>query len=169
MSAFVVSKEHIDAMVDSGLRRGPYGPLRWSHNGERFELTQETASTVGSMLWTENVTSVEYRYSPPDREVIYGEGWESDAGFDLPGKYQLELIAPSVEPIEVPEWLSEYRFQSRPPRKPIEILKAIDCYEYQSCEHPEWEVSEAFAFCDALRRSLIGDLPGYDEAKWGIG
>ena len=50
----------------------------------------------------------------------------------------------------------------------VEVLKAIDCYEYQSCEHPQWKHSEAHAFCAALRRRLIGTLPGYDEAPWGI-
>ena len=48
----------------------------------------------------------------------------------------------------------------------VEALKALDCYEYQSCEHPEWETSEAFEFCRAMRNLLIGCLPGYDAAQW---
>jgi hypothetical protein len=36
--------------------------------------------------------------------------------------------------------------------KPVEVLKAIDCYEYQSCEHLE---------------CMISELPGYDAAPWG--
>ncbi|HUZ55086.1 MAG TPA: hypothetical protein VMU94_21490 [Streptosporangiaceae bacterium] len=43
---------------------------------------------------------------------------------------------------------------------PIAILKAISCYEYQSCEHPGWEASEARSFCEALRRRIIRWLPG---------
>ena len=46
--------------------------------------------------------------------------------------------------------------------------KAIDCYEYQSCEHAGWPRSEARALCAALRHRLIGELPGYDAAPWGI-
>ena len=44
------------------------------------------------------------------------------------------------------------------------ILKAIDGYEYQSCEHPEWHTSEALQFCNALRRRLCSMVEGYDEA-----
>jgi hypothetical protein len=47
-------------------------------------------------------------------------------------------------------------------------LKAISCYEYQSCEHPGWRKSEAHAFCEALRDMAIGCLPGYDDAPWEI-
>ncbi len=50
----------------------------------------------------------------------------------------------------------------------VQVLKLIDCYEYQSCEHPEWKHSEARIFCDALRRLMIGNLPGYEEAAWSM-
>ena len=159
MSAFIVDRKHIDALVASGLNRGPYGPLRWAHGDDRGELTRETADKVGAMLWAENVASVEHRY---EHVVAAGE--------DLPGSYQLELVVDGVAPVEVPQWWSDYRFdRTHAPRlSPVAALKAIDCYEYQSCEHSDWEESEAFAFCDALRRSLIGDLDGYDAAPWGI-
>ena len=63
-----------------------------------------------------------------------------------------------------------YRF---PPTKhfntePVRVLKLIDCYEYQSCEHPEWASSEAHSFCNSLRGAMIHMLPGYDDAPWGI-
>ena len=50
----------------------------------------------------------------------------------------------------------------------VELLKTVDCYEYQSCEHPGWAQSQAHAFCESLRARLIGTLPGYDDASWGI-
>jgi len=50
----------------------------------------------------------------------------------------------------------------------VSLLKAIDCYEYQSCEHAGWEGSDAERFCRELRCSLISFLPGYDDAPWGI-
>jgi hypothetical protein len=54
-------------------------------------------------------------------------------------------------------------------RSPVVILKAIDCYEYQSCETTEWEQCEAHHFCQALRDLLIGQLPGYNDAdSWPI-
>lgn len=169
MSAFVVSKDHIDAMVQAGLSGSSF-KLTWRHDGEHHELTHANADQVGAMLWAENVASVEHRYSPPGREAIYGEGWESEADFDLPGKYRVETIAPGVAPIEVPEWIGGYTFPLGRVKQlaPVAVLKAIDCFEYQSCEHPEWEGSEARAFCEALRDDMIGRLPGYSEADWEV-
>jgi hypothetical protein len=48
------------------------------------------------------------------------------------------------------------------------VLKAIDCYRYQSCEHPGWASSEAQQFCLALQALAINHLPGYDQAPWDI-
>jgi hypothetical protein len=50
----------------------------------------------------------------------------------------------------------------------VQVLKAIHCYEYQSCEDGGWEVSMAKAFCDALTTRLINLLPGYEEADWSL-
>lgn len=63
------------------------------------------------------------------------------------------------------------RYTYKQPRKVptlIEALKAIDCLEYQSCEHPEWETCEAKKFLDSLRKTLISTLPGYNDAPWAI-
>lgn len=51
----------------------------------------------------------------------------------------------------------------------IEALKAVQCYEYQSCEHDAWEASRARKFCSALTFALVTQLPGYDAARWAIG
>lgn len=54
-------------------------------------------------------------------------------------------------------------------RSPAALLKAIDRYEYQSCETPDWEQSEAARFCQELRAHVIRQLPGYDQADtWPI-
>lgn len=50
----------------------------------------------------------------------------------------------------------------------VAVLKAIDCYVYQSCEHKGWESSEARAFCDALRKHAISKLEGYEDAPWEL-
>jgi len=49
---------------------------------------------------------------------------------------------------------------------PIQVLKAVSCLEYQSCEGPEWGRSEAFAFLRTLEGWAIHALPGYEEAEW---
>lgn len=42
---------------------------------------------------------------------------------------------------------------------PVAVLKAIDCYEYQSCEHPDWKGSQAHALCLALREAIYRRHP----------
>ncbi len=49
-----------------------------------------------------------------------------------------------------------------------QVLKALDCYGYQSSEHPGWNDSEAHRFCDVLRRRYGATLPGYDDALWEV-
>lgn len=50
----------------------------------------------------------------------------------------------------------------------VEVLKALACYEYQSCEAKGWEISVARALCAELRLAIIRHLPGYEEAAWEI-
>lgn len=159
MSAFIVSKRHVDALVEAGLRPEYAGArFSWYHDAERHELTLSNADEVGAMLWAENVRSVEHRYE----HVV-------EAGESLPGTYQLETIAPGIEPIEVPEWVGEYRYDMRTRQlDPVAVLKLVQCFDYQSCEHDDWRESSAFAYCQTLKDKLIGMLPGYDAAKWGI-
>ncbi len=62
----------------------------------------------------------------------------------------------------------EYRFRRWPAVSPVQVLKGIHCYQYQSCEHPGWKESEAYRFCKALERAAIQHLDGYEEADWEI-
>jgi hypothetical protein len=48
------------------------------------------------------------------------------------------------------------------------LLKVIACYEYQCCDQPIWENSSTAKWIEALRSALIGMLPGYDAAPWGV-
>ncbi len=48
------------------------------------------------------------------------------------------------------------------------IIKMCDCYEYQSCEHPEWKESRARAIVGSIRQAAVCKLPGYREAPWGL-
>jgi hypothetical protein len=50
----------------------------------------------------------------------------------------------------------------------VQVLKAIHCYEYQSCEHPRWAGSPAWSFVRQLERAAMRRVPGYEEAEWSI-
>jgi len=120
MSAYMVSKEHIDAIVATALygpadnaRPGGYGQTRWygvSFGDQPQKLNDSNAGELGDMLVRENLSSIHYRYpdTVTDPEITPGPN----------DKY----------------WLQEYRL---PPRtKPLTIVqccKALACYEYQCC------------------------------------
>lgn len=112
MSAYVVGKEHIDALVNAGRQYAGLADQR-----------PEWLNACGSMLWTENYRSVNYRYTEDEATP----------------EYQATLIGFELAPVPV--------------------LKAIDCYEYQACEHPEWETSAAHDYVEALRQAIFGQHP----------
>jgi len=45
------------------------------------------------------------------------------------------------------------------PLHPVAVLKAIDCYDYQSCEHQGWGASRAAQFCTLLRLAVLAEHP----------
>lgn len=146
MSAFIVGKDHIDALVTLALSNtGHTGPMCWYFdNPTRVGQAEYTnAAEVGRMLWAENVRSVQGRY--PD--TVEGGTYPGPNGFSA-----AEIFA--------------YRWRRTEPLSPVVGLKLIACFEYQSCETEGWTRSEAHAFCQALRLKLIDQLPGYDFAPW---
>lgn len=157
MSAWMVSKAHIDAMVaaamgfsephESGMRWAQYFDNESGQHTVEIHYTDHTrASEVGMMLWAENLASIHYRY--PDTA-------ESDNDYPGPLGFSSADVA-------------TYKWRRTTELAPEVILNAISCYEYQSCEHPGWRTSEARSFCDALRHKMIYTLPGVRSAPWGL-
>jgi len=133
MSAWIVSKHHIDAVVTAWVKlhgRDGAGMASRSSFGRPDE--------IGQMLWQENHTSVNYRYRRKDE-------------------------CPKYTWTEVPWPIGE------PDAKTLAtVCKLVNCYTYQSCEHDEWEASTSNKFCDTLIGYVCRNLPGYEEAPWGI-
>lgn len=145
MSAYILSQEHIDCLVDAALTALHNSGFSYYHNGERHPVDPFNIDDLGRMLWRENIKSVAYRYQ------------ERTENNTLPG------------PIPTPDPESYHHEHIPYLVNPVVVLKAIACYEYQTCEHPEWEESAACAFCEALRSRMIYLLPGYEEAPgWDI-
>ena len=152
MSAYIVERAHIEYLVECALRLGNASfhqgrVFRWYSHREsgglkRYELSDENATEIGQLLWDENVISVAHRYGRED---------------DLPG---VETERPYV-----------YVHGSLYAARPIalaQLFKAVHCYEYQSCEHGSWRDSAAWAFCEALKDRAATEVPGYEEAAWGV-
>ncbi|WNV83120.1 hypothetical protein [Umezawaea sp. Da 62-37] len=71
---------------------------------------------------------------------------------------------------------------------PVVVLKALSCFDHQSCEHPSWPDSETHGLLSALHNAILtqhselGDrvagplgetyryttTPAWDSAPWGI-
>lgn len=150
MAVSMVSKSHIDAIVaivNEGPAQSGISKRDWKDGINRRGIlptgTENALNALGDLLVRENLSSIHYRY--PDT-VANPE--------DTPGPCNLY-------------WLREYVYE-QPTRIPtvVEAFKVIKCYEYQSCEHPEWEDSEAQQICEELRLCLILALPGYEAAPW---
>jgi hypothetical protein len=61
-----------------------------------------------------------------------------------------------------------YTFKHVMPLPAVNIIKACHCLDYQSCETPDWQETEAFAILQAIKEAATYKLPGYDAAPWGI-
>ena len=151
MSAYMVDQAHVGALVHAALARRPLGgpgnvqgPMYW----EGRPLTADDADKLGQMLQEANRKSVQHRYP-------------GDSPTELPGPIGVDWSAPFVFAKHVPT--RRYTV--------LELLVAINGYEYQACEHPDWMAGNepAIKFCEALRSHLVRALPGYHDCDtWCI-
>jgi len=158
MSAFEVSDTHIDALLSAGLFYDPGNPVRWFR---RALTPEEKAGTyeVGAVSGPEALRLVK---ELTETLTLHTSG-RVGAMLRLENRRSVNHRYAETED-EAPYVFTKLGGVPNP----VVVLKAIDCYEYQSCEHPDWRWAEAFAFCEALRRRMIGQLPGYDQAPWEI-
>ncbi len=127
MSAFIISKEHIDCLVT-------YAVFKRLHCrvNDRTQADLDNADEIGQLLVNENYRSYNYLYND-------------------------ENINPYV-----------YSFTKSPKYSLIQIIKACNCYNYQSCETDDYYQSDAYYLVDNIIKSCIMDLPGYEESMWEI-
>lgn len=157
MSAFMVDQEHITALVTLGRGRAMdigagvgyvEGPS-WARFDPAVTRWQEQEWRRIGLARDGLVSSTEVgRMLAQENAASIGARYG-----DEPEAWVLDYTYPTRQ------------FQSMIPGV-VEGLKLIECYEYQTCEHEGWAASEAYRYCDALRRTLVMRLPGYDEAPW---
>jgi hypothetical protein len=140
MSAFVVGHDHIDGLLTFAIeRKASY----YDHEREtRIYFTRDNATEIGRILLQENERSVHHRY-PGDN--------------DLPG-----TIGETSGDYTFRSFAEAYRIRHRD--LCLVILKACDCFDYQSCETDDYEQSQAHRIIDDIRGAAIRALPGYDTA-----
>lgn len=159
MSAFEVDETHIHFLLAGGLGLADRGSkLRWLVR----ELTDEEKESTfqPGEPWGPGASTL---YGQLRRELN-----EKNAGWV--GAMLLAENRRSVNHrYREEEWEQPYVFKALVGvPSPVALLKAIDCFVYQSCEHPEWDASEANRFCDSLRQTAIRKLPGYEDKPWEV-
>jgi hypothetical protein len=148
MSAFVVSRSHIRYLVDAAayLAQRTKVSFRYTENLViRPGCDKETKAAIGQELWNENIKSVQ-------------ECYPEDSLDELPGPIgeNYTLTVDDFPPRPFHDWSL------------VQIIKACDCYAYQSCEHYGWHDSAARQFTETIIDRVCMELPGYDDANWQI-
>lgn len=62
----------------------------------------------------------------------------------------------------------EYTFTPMATLTPVEIIKACNCYGYQTCENDDYVDSAAYNIITCIRETAIHSLAGYEDAAWEI-
>lgn len=106
------------------------------------ELTPYSPDETGRMLWRECLASVAYRY--PD-----------DADGDRPGPADFR-----DSDVDTYTWAETDALTGGA------LAKTLGCYDYQSCEHPQWKESESYALVSKLYGSVEHE-PYADSVPWG--
>jgi hypothetical protein len=138
MSAWVVRSHHIDLLVSAALDHEIC--LDFYKLGSLETVTEANAQALGLMLWAENIRSVVYRYN------LSGTKEEET--------YRLDLAS--------------YRFRRYAGLRASAVASALACYDYQSCECPDYRETAAASFVLRLEWAT-GDKPrGYEAEPWGF-
>jgi ABC-type uncharacterized transport system ATPase subunit len=107
MSAFIVNKTHIDAIVTAIV----------DCPNINISRCESALNSIGQILWDENYKSVNYRYNEDEK---------------------------------TPKYLHKVKHVSL-----VQAIKAINCLNYQSCEHPEYDNSESKKIQNSAKEFLF--------------
>lgn len=157
MSAFVVDLEHIHVLIHAGLGAGAdRDRATWA--ADPADLSE--SSLENGLEGSANVLNLpRWRKLTPDSASAVGQILLDANVHSVNFRYS------ESEPAET--------YTYAPPRntrrEPVEIIKAVQCLEYQSCEFPEWRESEAARILEAILHGALRKLPGMSDAQWAIG
>ena len=199
MSAWIVSHGHIDAIVNFYLYR--YGRARGNRfAGAQFEplemkryrrlpyadgreadpylgrvifedlREEKNRQRLGEILLNENWKSIWHRYPDTQENMNNAPGHiqeiedNSDSTMDLGDETNTNIGGYRYKDCQYNDCISLGQF-----------FKALHCLDYQSCEHPEWEDSDAKYIIDRMMQDVTttmileeGLVRGYKDAKWGL-
>jgi hypothetical protein len=162
MSAFIIDDAAIDVILDTLKAavsvRPFFSRLYWrdAEKQPRFfdrhdAESNDKLSELGRMLLAQNARSVAYRYSEGQNPCALTYCYK-------PTRKDVHLFH-----------LRDAYDSTRPGAfiTASAALKNIACYEYQSCETDDWEETEAYRFCEALKDRIADTALRNDADPWG--
>lgn len=142
MSAYICWPEHFGILATCAVEYSCVIP-EW-----RYSVEYSDAEYVARGLASENIRSVIHRY-PNDRDG------------HRPGPQLLDVDIVKAAGISALHFLFNPKQIS-----PVQVIKLVNCLEYQSCETPDWTQTLAYKQLQWIRSHAISRLPGYEEAVW---
>lgn len=144
MSAFMCSDEHVNRILDAARVADRHHDLIHHLGALPGDSLSQRLTSLGRMLHAENLKSMTYRYTLPAAERLDYKRMAAGYLFVQGGDQQRDTSA-------------------------VEGLKLISSWRYQSCEHPvEQRDADTWDLLQRIERTLIGALPGYDDAPWTV-
>jgi hypothetical protein len=140
MSAFLVSHDHINAMLTVAKMHDAYVPLGCAYIGCKG-ADDKTLTLIGRCLLAANIVSVNARYPHM-----------MDAKAD-------KLIHDSFEFVE------DLFFATR--AGPKAKARLVSCFEYQACETDTFYQSDAYRICCRIKDAILDSLPDEAFQPWG--
>ena len=142
MSCYLISSK--EAILLASLFHSDTYNVNCLLSPSKLDYIKDTASR----LLTENLKSVSHRYPKDTYEVDSLTPFWPSTGNDWDKVDYLEAFLKSYTATE--------------------LLKIIQHYEYQSCEHDGWIDSHAYKVVSSCLSIAIARLPDYNAASWGI-
>lgn len=145
MSAFVVSSAHVDLLVKVAIE----GPVdAEDHPSSSFPLRHVDERTGRDLARWDGGDGLD----PSE----LGRRWLTENGRSYAHRYREDERGEADYSYRDPG----YRLTA------AEALRAIDCLECQSCEHPGWKESAARYALHRLRDAIIERIPGITGTPW---
>ena len=143
MSAYIVDPRTIDLLLTAASDQAVTEALRDAYPRGSWETEDpiENKSTLGRYLWSMNVRSVQYRYPSDQLDTLPGYApseWMSGTQYHPMPAYEYTVTRIGR--------YSGHSVTEMPAAHAARVVAAAHCYEYQSCELPEYQNSPAQRF-----------------------
>lgn len=150
MSAIMLAPEHINVLIWAAIHAD-------RTQGDLYTSTEVDGTPAVSIhSWG---TRGNHRYLSAGTETPYGQMLVDANAASCAARYDDDEqgYAYTYTRPQYTEW------------SPLELLSALDCYEYQACEVSDWSATEAKQFCDILRRRIESRILDTSAGPGAIG